>query len=113
MKKIAALAESHHVGFAPHNPNGPVATRVCQHLDAATPNFIIQEWLPDNGERREVPWRDDLMGGSFEIGEGYMELPTGPGLGIDLNLEVIAAHPYNPRDMNLYSRPAVVPRERR
>jgi galactonate dehydratase len=106
MKKIAALAESHHVGFAPHNPNGPVATRVCQHLDAACPNFIIQEWLP-----QDVEWRDALMGGPFEIADGYMALPKGPGLGIDLNLDVVKEHPYTPRDMNLYSRPSVVPRK--
>ena len=78
-----------------------------QHLDAATPNSIIQEWL-----QTDVEWRDELMGGPFEIAEGYMALPKGPGLGIDLNLEVIQAHPYAPRDMNLYSRPGVVPRER-
>jgi hypothetical protein len=52
------------------------------------------------------------MGGAFEIAEGYMALPKGPGLGIDINLEVLEAHPYTPRDMNLYSRGPVVPRER-
>lgn len=96
-KKIAAMAEAYHIGFAPHNPNGPVATRVCQHLAAACPNFTILEWLPD-----DVPWRDDLMGGSFEVSGGTMPLPTGPGLGIDLDLDVIRAHPYEPRDMNQY-----------
>jgi galactonate dehydratase len=97
MKKIAAMAEAYHVGFAPHNPNGPVATRVCQHLAAACPNFTILEWLP-----QDVPWRDDLMGGAFEVEGGTMPLPPGPGLGVELNLDVIAAHPYDPRDMNLY-----------
>ena len=105
MKKIAALAEAYHVGFAPHNPNGPVATRVCQHLAAACPNFTILEWLPDDGPNADAPWRDDLMGGRFERAEGYMPLPPGPGLGIDLNMEVVRAHPYQPRDMNLYDRP--------
>jgi galactonate dehydratase len=99
LKKIAALAEAYHIGFAPHNPNGPVATRVCQHLAAACPNFTILEWLPI-----DVPWRDDLMGGPFATNpDGTMPLPTGPGLGIDLNLEVIEAHPYKPLDMNLYA----------
>jgi galactonate dehydratase len=106
MKKIAALAEAYHVGFAPHNPNGPVATRVCQHLAAACPNFTIQEWLPVD----QATWRDDLMGGRFELEDGYMLLPTGPGLGIDLNMEVMREHPYQPRDMNLYARPALRPR---
>jgi galactonate dehydratase len=98
-KKIAAMAEAYHVGFAPHNPNGPVATRVCQHLAAACPNFTILEWLPE-----DVPWRDDLMGGPFETNpDGTMPLPKGPGLGIDLNLDVLRAHPYEPRDMNQYN----------
>lgn len=56
---------------------------------SATPNFIIQEWLPT-----DVEWRDDLMGGPFEI-----------------NLEVMKEHPYSPRDMNLYSRGPLVPRK--
>jgi galactonate dehydratase len=108
MKKIAALAEAYHVGFAPHNPNGPVATRVCQHLAAACPNFTIQEWLPVD----QATWRDDLMGGPFELDAGHMLLPKGPGLGIDLNMDVMREHPYQPRDMNLYSRGSLQPRPR-
>jgi galactonate dehydratase len=108
MKKIAALAEAYHVGFAPHNPNGPVATRVCQHLAAACPNFTILEWLPVD----QATWRDDLMGGPFETEGGTMPLPRGPGLGIDLNLDVLREHPYQPRDMNLYARPSPQPRPR-
>jgi galactonate dehydratase len=107
MKKIAAMAEAYHIGFAPHNPNGPVATRVCQHLAAACPNFTIQEWLP-----KDVEWRDDLMGGPFEKSGGSWPLPPGPGLGIELNLDVIEAHPYQPRDMNLYTRPGLRARTR-
>ena len=109
LKKIAALAEAYHIGFAPHNPNGPVATRVCQHLAAACPNFTILEWLP-----RDVPWRDALMGGAFETSaDGTMPLPPGPGLGIELDLEVLRAHPYEPRDMNLYDeRHRLQPRTR-
>ena len=96
-KKIAAMAQAYHIGFAPHNPNGPVATRVCQRLAAAYPNVTILEWLPD-----DVPWCDAAMGGAFEAGDGTMPLPPGPGLGIELNVEVLHAHPYVPVDMNLY-----------
>lgn len=97
MKKIAAMAEAYHIGFAPHNPNGPVATRVCQHLAAACPNFTILEWLPE-----DVPWRDEAMGGPFEVSGGAMPLPPGPGLGIELDEDVLRAHPYAPVDMNQY-----------
>ncbi len=97
MKKIAAMAEAYHVGFAPHNPNGPVATRVCQHLAAACPNFTILEWLPE-----DVEWCDAAMGSTFAVAAGTMPLPTGPGLGIELDVEVLRAHPYAPVDMNQY-----------
>ena len=96
-KKIAALAEAYHVGFAPHNPNGPVATRVCQHLAAACPNFTILEWLPE-----DVDWRDAAMGGPFAVADGAMPLPEGPGLGIELDVAVLRAHPYVPVDMDQY-----------
>jgi len=95
MKKIAAMAEAYHVGFAPHNPNGPVATRVCQHLAAACPNFTILEWLP-----QDVDWRDAAMGGPFDVSGGTMPLPEGPGLGIELNLDVLCEHPYVPLELN-------------
>ncbi|MFN8511118.1 MAG: galactonate dehydratase [Thermomicrobiales bacterium] len=98
MKKIAAMAEAYHIGFAPHNPNGPVATRVCQHLAAACPNFTILEWLPV-----DVPWRDAAMGGPFEVGDGTMPLPEGPGLGIELDINVLRANPYVSVEMNQYN----------
>ena len=109
MKKIAAMAEAYHVGFAPHNPNGPVATRVCQHLAAACPNFTILEWLPE-----DVDWRDAAMGSAFAVADGTMPLPVGPGLGIELDIEVLRAHPYVAVDMNQYNEARrLTPRRRR
>src|SRR5919108_4874046 len=43
-KKIAALAEAHHVGVVPHNPLGPVSTAACLQLAACIPNFALQEY---------------------------------------------------------------------
>ena len=43
LKKIAAMAEAHYVGFQPHNPYGPLCTIASLHLDACVPNFMIQE----------------------------------------------------------------------
>ena len=56
LRKIAALAESHHIPLAPHNPLGPIATAVNQHVAFATPAVIIQEVM-----RADVPWRDDVV----------------------------------------------------
>jgi galactonate dehydratase len=93
-RAIATMAEVYYAGVAPHNPLSPVNMRASLHLDAAIPNFVIQEWVSD-----DPPWRDELLLDPIVIRDGWAELPTGPGLGTDLNLEVCAAHPYQPVDL--------------
>ena len=89
-KKIAALAEARDLQVSPHCSIGPVALCAALHLDWATPNVLIQE---DFGEY-DVPWRKDLVFGWDPMCRGDFTLPEGPGLGIELNTEVCAAHPY-------------------
>ena len=89
MKKIAALAESHQVPLAPHNPLGPIATMVNQHIGFSTPNFLIQEVM-----RSDVPWRADIATGHLAIVDGHVSLPTQPGLGIEINEVEARKHPY-------------------
>lgn len=88
-KKIAAMAEAFYVTMAPHNPMGPVATAVNVHLAASIPNFLILEYHPD-----DAPPRRDLIDEPMRLKDGYLELPTRPGLGIDLNEEAFAKYPY-------------------
>lgn len=88
MKKIAAMAETHYVTVAPHNPMGPVATMVNAHFAASTPNFFILEYHPDD----ESP-RKDLVQEPLMVKDGYFPLPTKPGLGIELNEDYIAKNP--------------------
>lgn len=88
LKKIAALAESFYVTLAPHNPMGPVATAVNVHLAASTPNFLILEYVADD----EAP-RRDLVQEPMALKDGYLQLPTAPGLGIELNEEAFAHYP--------------------
>jgi galactonate dehydratase len=87
LRKIAALAEACYVKIAPHNPNGPVATMASAHLAAAIPNFLILEFA-------EQPLREEVQRQGLVVRDGWAELPDRPGLGIELNDEVIAAHPY-------------------
>ncbi|HEX5502010.1 MAG TPA: galactonate dehydratase [Thermomicrobiales bacterium] len=87
-KKIAALAEAFYATIAPHNPLGPVATAVNVHLAAGTPNFLILEYLPD-----DAPGRRDLVDEPMRLVDGHLELPTRPGLGLDLNVAAFAAYP--------------------
>ena len=92
LRKIAALAETYYVKVAPHNPNGPVATAASVHLAASIPNFLILELALSQ------PHRDRVQLAGITIRDGWAELPVRPGLGIELDRDVIAAHPYEPRD---------------
>lgn len=85
-KKIAAMAESEHVSFAPHNPQSPLMTAVYAHLDATVPNFMIQEVFEDY----TVDWRDEIVDTPIVIEDGYLQIPDGPGIGVDLDLDAIA-----------------------
>ena len=80
MKKIAAMAEAHHIAVAPHDgSHGPVAEAAAVHLLASIPNCLILEHLED-----DVPWRYD-MATPLKITNGQIEIPTKPGLGIEFN----------------------------
>jgi galactonate dehydratase len=89
--KIAAMAETYHVMVAPHNPNGPVGTAASVHLAAAAPNFLILEYA-------NSPTRDACQAASaadcFKARNGRIELPTAPGLGIELDEAYLEGHPY-------------------
>jgi galactonate dehydratase len=77
------------VVVAPHNPMGPVATAVNVHFAASTPNFIILEYNPD-----DQPPRRDLVQEPLVVKNGYIELPTKPGLGIELDEANFEKYPY-------------------
>lgn len=91
LRKIAALAEASYIKIAPHNPNGPVATMASVHLAASIPNFLILEMA-------QQPLREVIQRQGLTIERGWAELPSAPGLGIELDPDVIAAHPYAPGD---------------
>jgi len=88
MKKIATLAESRFIDVAPHHGNAEVTTLASLHVDACTPNCVIQE--------RPIPstLAAELFSTIVQIKDGYAELPSSPGLGIDLDERVAAKHPF-------------------
>ncbi|MGQ9629238.1 MAG: galactonate dehydratase [bacterium] len=92
-KKIAAMAEAYYVALAPHNPYGPVLTAASIQLDACAPNFLIQEF---------VSLGEGVLKEPFEMKGGYVEVPTKPGLGIELNEEAIARRPYEGREVPMW-----------
>jgi len=80
-RKIAALAETYDVSLAPHSPLGPVALAACLHVDACTPNALVQEQVVLDGPNYLV---DDEP---FEHEDGWIDLPEGPGLGVEVDWE--------------------------
>ena len=87
--RIAALCDTFGVSMAPHNPLGPIATMVNIHLGFATPNFLIQEVM-----RADVPWRDEIISGVTPIVGGHVEPSQAPGIGIEIDFEAAARHPF-------------------
>ncbi len=88
IKKIAASAETHTIRFAPHNPNGPIATAATMHVAAYAQNFEILEFAQTV---YELP---DITNMSFRPKDGYFSLPNGPGLGIEVDEGALSSHPY-------------------
>jgi galactonate dehydratase len=88
-KKIAGMAETHYAQIAPHLYCGPVVGAANIQLAACSPNFLIlesiQAWSGFHAQILKSPirWED-----------GYVVPPTAPGLGVELDEEVAAAHPY-------------------
>ncbi|HHX43703.1 MAG TPA: mandelate racemase/muconate lactonizing enzyme family protein [Chloroflexi bacterium] len=87
-KKIADLAHSYDILFAPHNCHSPLTTLVTANVCATVPNFFIQEFDTD-----DAPWRDDLLTHPFVVEDGHLVLPDRPGLGSDLIEEELLKHP--------------------
>jgi galactonate dehydratase len=99
-RKLAATAETHYVLVAPHNVGGPVLTAANLHLAACTPNFKIQEHFNDFADE-EVK---QAAPGLPEVRDGYFELPTAPGLGVELDVDFVAERPSAGAHFDLFAR---------
>jgi galactonate dehydratase len=102
-KKIAALAEAFDTKIVPHNPLSPLSLAACLQLDAAIPNFAIQEYPVAFAEQEGY---SDLRGFSLFTGlpeaeAGFIRIPDGPGLGITLVPGAEKTHPVKPRPIQM------------
>jgi galactonate dehydratase len=89
-KKIAGMAEAFYAQIAPHLYNGPVGAAASIQLSAATPNFLIHEAIMDFGG-----FHAEVLKTKLQFDDGYLIPSREPGLGIELNLDVIAKNsPY-------------------
>ncbi len=95
-RKVAALAEAHHVGVVPHNPLSPVSTAACLQIAATAPNFALQEY--PIGE--SVPPKSDLVTGRAEHdGKGFLVISDRPGIGVELKPDAAEKVKYTPREV--------------
>jgi hypothetical protein len=85
-KKIAAIAEAHDAWIVPHNPLSPVSTAACLWITSCIPNFAIQEYP---SRTPEIDGGKELLGNNLATGlseqiDGFIAIPQGPGIGLEL-----------------------------
>jgi galactonate dehydratase len=81
VRLIAGMAEAHYASIAPHNPLGPISLASGVQIAASIPNFLCQE---------QVSLGEGYLKAPFKVRDGYLDLPTGPGLGIELDDALMA-----------------------
>jgi galactonate dehydratase len=81
VRLIAGMAEAYYAAIAPHNPLGPISLAAGLQIAASIPNFLCQE---------QVSLGEGYLKKPFVVKNGYVDLPTGPGLGIEIDEEKLA-----------------------
>src|SRR5438309_2084008 len=81
VRLIAGMAEAYYATVAPHNPLGPISLAAGVQISASIPNFLCQE---------QVSLGEGYIKQPFRVRDGFLELPTGPGLGIELDENAMA-----------------------
>jgi galactonate dehydratase len=81
VRLIAGMAEAYYATIAPHNPLGPISLAAGVQMAASIPNFLCQE---------QVSLGEGYLKKPFTLRDGYLDLPTGPGLGIELDENALA-----------------------
>ncbi len=89
-KKIAGMAEVHHVQIAPHLYCGPIVGAANIQIATCSPNFLILESIEDWSG-----FHSEILETSIHFEDGHVIPPTAPGLGVILNEAVARANPYN------------------
>ncbi|MCR4709236.1 MAG: galactonate dehydratase [Clostridiales bacterium] len=97
VKKIAAMAEAYDVALAPHCPLGPIALAACLNVDATCYNAVIQEQsigIHYNVGKEVLDYA--LNKDDFKFTDGYVDLPKIPGIGVEVNKELVIEENANP-----------------
>ena len=87
-KRVADLADLYDMAVGPHNVSSPIGTLAACHMLATVPNVLVLEF-----HGCHVPWWSDLVQGPQPVIKGgYITVPDGPGLGVELNEDTARAH---------------------
>ena len=101
MLDIAAMAQPHAIAISPHNYNSTiVGLAATVHFSAVIPNFLIAECFINLNEAC-----DEIGSPGLKVEDGWIDLPTAPGLGVDIDVERMRKRPYNDfphKDMRQY-----------
>lgn len=91
-RKIALMSELYFGSIAPHNPLGPISLAACLQVDACSPNFLVQEHPgnPDGGDLGVGYLKEP-----FVMNDGYIDVPTKPGLGVELDEDALKEKLYD------------------
>jgi galactonate dehydratase len=103
---VASLADAASVVIAPHNASGPVATAATLQIAALVPNLLIQEMFAPT----DAPWKDAVASPGASIAGGHVAIPTGPGLGIEVDESASQAHPWVVRDLAMFTSGSILGR---
>lgn len=108
-KKICALAEAHDVLVVPHSPLSPVSTAACLQIAACAPSFSLFEYTGDDKAALSERYgstsvekgvrKKDVVTTTFACKDGFMELPSKPGIGTALIDDAAEKYPYSKRSI--------------
>ena len=99
-RKVATVAQAYGVEVAFHNAFGPIQNAVTIQLDAAIPNFLIQESFYDVFPA----WKRQLVKDQSRVENGFASVPTKPGIGVEVDEKVLEDHnaegqePFDPNE---------------
>ena len=85
VRKIAAMAEVYYAQIAPHNPLGPISLAAGLQIAGSIPNYLCQE---------QVSLGEGYIKNPFRINDGHLDLPEGPGLGIEVDEDYVRSMEY-------------------
>ena len=92
-KKIAAIAEASFVGIFPHLMGSPVNMAAQVQLDAAIPNYVLQE------SNIIKPPLSKIVDEPLRLKDGYVIVPERPGIGVEINEDALKEFPYEPKEI--------------